>query len=257
MINLSRKLSFAQLWRICIYNFMYDVPRYVHDIEKIFNKNNLIKYSKILDSCAGVGFPAIEITKKGYKIDCMDATEDEIIEFKDNARKQNVDLTCKKLKWSEIPEQYPRNHYDFIFCRGNSFIYAPGGWNEYKKVNKKESLKEYKKTLKIFYSILKEGGILYLDKFSDREKPGRVKIGEVKFGEREYDLFFYREMKEGYREAAMILVDENGNEEGLLNIAYSLRFNEVISMMKEVGFKKIQKIKLKSEEYFDIILAYK
>ena len=259
MLQFKKKPSFAQLWGACVYSFMYKIPNYLTDIKKIFSENNITKKSKILDSCAGVGFPAIELTKEGYNIDCMDASQDEISEFKKNARRQKVELNCKKLKWLEIPKSYKNSDYDFIFCRGNSFIYASGGWNKSNKVKRKESLMNYKKTLKIFYDLLKEDGVLYLDKFPDNEKPSKVKVDEVEIGNRKYDLIFYREMKkrEGYRQAAMLLKDEKGKETGLPNVTSPLKFREIIRLMKEIGFKKIKKIKLASEEHFDILLAKK
>jgi hypothetical protein len=253
----SKSPSFAKLWDACLYNFIYDIDLYVSDVKNLFNKNNISKDSKIIDVSAGTGFPAIELSKEGYNIDCMDAMDDEIIEFNKKAKKAKLNLKCKKLTWLNIPSVYKKNDYNLVFCRGNSFIYAAGGWNSLNKVSKQNSLDIYEKTLKIFYDLLKKDGVLYLDKFPDGETPSKVKIGEVKIANKKFDLIFYRAIKGDYREAAMLLRDESGKEKGLPNMTYPLSFAEIETMMKKIGFKNIRKIKLKSEKEFDILLADK
>jgi len=251
--------SFAKLWDKCLYNLLYDSKSHIKELINLFKENRIKKSSKIIDTSAGTGFPALELTEKGYKIDCMDAMDDEIKVFHSKAKEKRIKIRCKKLRWLQIPKHYPKNKYNFVFCRGNSFIYASGGWNSYKKVNKKESLRKYEKTLQIFYNLLNDNGILYIDKFKDKEKPGKTKVGVVKIGEKEYELLFYTEIKKklNIRQAQMIMIDENGKERGLPNITYLLTMQELIKMLKKVGFKKVKKIKLKSEKHFDILLAYK
>ncbi|MBP7708043.1 class I SAM-dependent methyltransferase [Candidatus Pacearchaeota archaeon] len=256
-IIFSQKPSFAQLWDACIYHYAYDVPKYLADIKNLFLKNNISKNSKIIDVAAGTGFPALELEKEGYGVDCMDASDDEIEEFNKKADEANSKLKCKKARWLDIPQHYKNSSYNFIFCRGNSFIYAAGGWNALNKISKQDSLDKYEKTLKVFYNLLSDGGTLYLDKFPDNETPARVKIGKVIIANQKFDLIFYRALKANYREATMLLRDESGREEGLPNVTYPLSFREIESMMKKIGFKNIKKIKLKSEKEFDILLAQK
>jgi len=55
----------------------------------------------------------------------------------------------------------------------------------------------------------------------------------------------------------MLLRDENGKEEGLPNIAYDLTEDEMEDLLKEVGFKSIERLKLKNEKHFVVWLAKK
>ena len=259
ILKFGKEPLFAELWDACLYNLLYDSKKYVNEIINLFKKNKITKKSKIIDVCAGTGFPALELIRKGYKIDCMDASNDEIKVFSKKVKKQKLKIRCKKLSWLQIPKHYKNNNYDFIFCRGNSFIFAGGGWNKSQKVKKKKSLEKYEKTLKVFYKLLDDKGILYIDKFPDNEKPHKSKVGAVQIKDKKYDLIFYTEIKRklNIREARMLMRDKEGKEKGLPNITYLLNAKELINLLKKIGFKKIKKIKLKSETHFDIWLAQK
>jgi len=88
------------------------------------------------------------LIKRGYKIDCFDGFADQL--FNDNAQKLGVDADCKKLLWQDIPEVVPEAAYDFVFCRGNSFIFAGGGWDETAKgVDLEQVRQKYADTMKI------------------------------------------------------------------------------------------------------------
>ena len=258
-LKFEKEPEFPELWDACLYNLLYDSKKHTEEIQELFVENGISKNSKIIDVSAGTGFPAIELTEKGYAIDCMDASEDEIKVFNKKAKKKDLKLECKKLEWLEMPKHYKKNNYDFMFCRGNSFIYAAGGWNKHKEVNKEESLKKYKDTLKVFYDLLNKNGILYLDKFKDSEIPHKTKVGTVQIKDKKYDLIFYNEIKKelNTRYAAMLLKDKNGMEKGLPNITYLLSEEEVIKILKEVGFKEVKEIILKTEGHFVVWLAKK
>jgi len=258
-LNFKKEPLFAELWDACLYNLLYDSQKYVKEIINLFKKNNITKKSKIIDVSAGTGFPALELTKKGYNVDCIDASSDEIKIFQKRAKRSGLRIRCKKLTWLKIPNHYKKKNYNFVFCRGNSFIYAAGGWNKSQKVNKKKSLEKYEKTLRVFCDLLEEGGILYIDKFKDSEKPHKTKVGEVEIKNQKYDLLFYNEVNKKAKEryAAMLMRDKKGREKGLPNITYLLTEKELEGMLKKVGFKKTKRIKLKSEKHFVVWLAYK
>jgi len=258
-LKFKKEPIFAELWDACLYGLLYNSKDYVNEILELFEKENINKKSNIIDTSSGTGFPSLELMERGYKIDCMDASDDEIEVFTRKAKEKKINVKCKKIFWKEIPENYEKENYDFAFCRGNSFIFAAGGWNKSQKVNQKESLQKYKEALKIFYDLLKNGGVLYIDKFKDTEKPHKTKVGNVFVGNKKYELLFYNEVNKERKEryAAMLMKDEQGKEEGLPNITYLLTGKELELMLKEVGFKKIEKINLKNEGHFDIWLAHK
>ena len=250
---------FAELWDACLYHLLYDPKKYVNEIRGLFSRNKITKDSKIIDVSAGTGFPALELIEQGYNVDCMDASEDSIGLFLKKAKMRELSVKCKKLEWLNILRSYKKKTYDFVFCRGNSFVYATGGWNRFKKIDKEDSLKLYEKTLKIFYDLLNKGGVLYLDKFKDNEISSKIKICDVLVGNKKKELVFFRDSnkKKKERNPTIFLRDENGSEEGLPNSSYFLSEDELVLMLKKVWFKRIQKINLESESHFDVWLAYK
>ena len=226
----------------------------------MFKKIGITKNSKILDSSAGTGFIALHLREHGYNVECMDLMEDEIRVFKRKAKKLEVSSQIKKIAWKDIPKIYKNKKFDFIFCRGNSFIYADGGWNKKQKVNAKSSLKSYEDTLKIFYNQLNEGGYLYVDKFPDNEKSHKDVGCYLKIGKnpKEELIFFTKKVPEKrYREARAIRRKPDGSESGLPNMTFDLRGKEVERMVKKIGFSNIKRLNLKSETHFSVWLAKK
>jgi len=259
MIKFAHEPSFAELWDACLYNFLYDAPKYIKEVETLLIKLKIAKKSNLIDLSAGTGFMSMELAERGYNFEYMDAMDDEIKEFSRKARERNLPVKSRKLNWLEIPNTYPREHFDMAFCRGNSFIYAAGGWNGQPQMGRSNRLELYVKTAKVFYDSLKNGGYLYVDKFRDDEIPGKNLVGNVLVAGKPHDLLFYTEIKraEGHRSASMLLRDEQGHERGLPNMTYILTLQELTGILKEVGFSDVRKIKLESETHFDVLLAKK
>ncbi len=258
-IYFKKEPEFADLWDACLYKLLYNCKEHTLEIINLFKKIKISKKSSILDSSAGTGFIALHLREKAYKIECMDPMDDEVRVFKRKARKLGVSQQIKKISWKDIPSSYKNKKFDFIFCRGNSFIYADGGWNRSNKVSKISSLKAYEETLKIFYNQLNNNGYLYLDKYPDNEKPHRDIVGKIQVkNNKAEELIFYTKKipKKRYREAAMLRRDYQGKESGLPNMTFDLKEKEVEKMLKKTGFK-FKKLKLRSERHFVVWLAQK
>jgi ubiquinone/menaquinone biosynthesis C-methylase UbiE len=251
--------TFAQLWDKCVYNLLYNIADYKKDIEKLFDQLGITKESKIVDVSAGGGFPSLDLIKDGYDITCVDGFQDQVDLFNEKAENSALDARCINSRWDNLGDIFEENSFDFLFCRGNSFIYAGGGWNEMIEINLNKSIKDYKKTLAIFCKLLKPGGWIYIDKFKDTETSHKEKVGQVQAGDGpKEELIFWtqRYSDKKIRQASMIR--KIGDvESGVPNITYDLLGEELENMMKEVGLRNIQKIDLASEEHFDIRIAQK
>lgn len=258
VIKFENEPSFAELWNVCVYDFLYNIENYKKDIEELFSKIGISKESKILDVSAGGGFPAIELIKDGYQIDCLDIDDDEIKLFNQRADKLNLSVKCKKGAWLDIPKLFEQNTYDFIFCRGNSFIYAAGGWNEKIKIDRQESLDSYLETLKIFKDTLKSGGHLYLDKFKDNEVAGKENVCKIQIkGKDEENLIFQTQRfpEENTRRAALVRTSLSEEENSFKKATYNLTETEMEELFEKAGFKENSKLDLPSEKYFVVWLA--
>ncbi|MCX6722869.1 MAG: hypothetical protein NT094_02245 [Candidatus Staskawiczbacteria bacterium] len=259
LFNFDHEPSFAELWEICVYNLLYNTNDYCDDVEKLFERFGVSKKSKIIDVAAGSGFPALGLSERGYKIDCADGFLDEVDLFNKRAVEKNLSARCSQVMWSELPQHFQSNTYDFMFCRGNSFIYALGGWNNLVSFDAETALKKYHDTAKIFFDLLKQGGILYIDKFKDSEISHKNTVAQIKIGDNATeDLIFWTERfpEEKIRRASM-LRNINSKETGVPNISYDLTFPELREILLSVGFSKVEQIALSSEKEFDILVARK
>ncbi len=256
-IKFDSEPEFADLWDACVHNLLYDRQKYVGEILSLFGERGIDNSSRILDSCAGTGFISLYLRENEFNVDCMDLMEDQIRVFKKRAKALGVSDDVEKRSWAEIPERYARENYDFVFCRGNSFIYAGGGWNRDQKVER--DLGAFAETLKNFYDVLKVGGFLYIDKYPDGERPHKDVVAKVRINEKEEDLIFYtnRVSEKGFREASMLLRDGEGRERGVMNRTYDLKEEELERMVRSVGFRKIERLSLESEKNFVVWLAQK
>lgn len=146
------------------------------------------------------------------------------------------------------------------FCRGNSFIYAGGGWNKHNSMTWQDSLDAYRNTLLAFNKILTAGGYLLLDKFKDDEVCGKTKLTNVTICNKDYELLFYtRQHKDLHRrEAALILRDEVGVERCTPNETYLLSSQELNVLCKQTGFVRCQMpIDFSAEKHFGAWLLRK
>lgn len=252
--------SYAELWDRCVYELLYDPEIFVTEFCSLLEKYGVTKDSEILDSCAGSGFPSLDMIRKGYSnLICVDLSDDQIELFKKKAQKENLSVESQKVAWLDIPKYFKNEKFKAIICKG-SIWYASGGWNKDHVPNQTSTLKALRDTLTVFYSALESGGILYVDKFKDNEVDHRDVVGIMQIGQERKELIFYthREQEKQIRSAQMIVRDiETGKEEGLPNITYDLKGKELEDTLKEVGFINIQKVNLPSEKTFDIWIAQK
>ena len=194
----------------------------------------------------------------GLDLDCFDLSADQVAAFKENAKKYGVDSSITQASWLEIPAKVAPKKYDFIMCRGNSFIYAPGGWNS-REYNQTSPLNSFRNTLKAFHTILKCGGILYLDKFKDSEQEHHTNVCKIAIKEKTYDLIFHTQINPATKEryASMLLGNSDGEKESMPNVTYALSEIELSDLAKETGFCSLEKICLESDKMFDIYLLRK
>ena len=260
LLEIHAKPTLDEVWDLCVRNFLYNQRRYVEEIVVLFEKIGITKKSRIADVSAGGGFPAINLTKLGYKVDCFDGFANEL--FNKNAKKENVLVKCEKKLWQEIPHTEEPRSYDFIFCRGNSFIFAVGGWDKTSPdIDMKKVMRDYADTMKIFADMLKDGGYMYIDKFKDSEQGHREKFATIKSGDREEDLIFSsdRSQGDGFRRVYMERYIGRDTVSKESRITYDLSNTELVELAKKAGFSEVNQINkaIEEEKHFDVWLVIK
>jgi len=259
-IEVEKEPEFPELWKLCEYNLLYNIDDYLSEMLSLFNKLNITKKSNILDTCVGPGFFIKELLQKGYNVKTADKSKRMISSFETDLKNLGIKHKTTISTWLDLKKHFKNNSFDMLFNRGNTFMYANGGWNEEKTPNKKKTLTALEKTLKIYYDLLKKGGYLYVDKYRDSEIPDKKIVATLKIKnlKEKKDIIFYveRKPKKDLRYAKMLLKNKKGDEKGIPNMAYDLTEDEMESLLQKVGFK-VQKLKLKSEKHFVVWLAQK
>lgn len=249
--------EYAYLWDRCVYELLYDPEKFVEEFSQLLAKYGVDKSSKILDTCAGSGFPALDMYKNGYEnVHCVDASDDQIRLFANKAQAAGLDILSEKCNWSELSEHFQVEKFKALICKG-SIWYAEGGWNKDFVPSREGALKALKDTLMTFYGLLEVGGVLYVDKFKDTEVPHKDTVGTFKVAGKEKELIFSTHRENDIRRAAMLTKDvETGEEFGLPNVTYNLKEEELEAILREVGFE-IVKPELAEEKFFTSWLAIK
>lgn len=257
--NFDAAPEFAYLWDRCVYEMLYTSKKFVDEFSSLLEKCGVTKESAILDSAAGSGFPALDMLEKGFSnIVCIDVSDDQIRLFNKRAESKNLSVRSQKVSWDEIPEYFKDKKFKAIICKG-SLWYAAGGWNTEYVPDRESALEAIRNVLKVFYTMLETGGVLYVDKFKDSEVDHKDTVGTFQVGDKKKELIFYthRETEKQIRRASMIVKDvETGKEEGLPNVTYNLKEEEMEGFLTEVGFS-FTKSNLNEEKFFTNWFAVK
>jgi D-alanine-D-alanine ligase len=109
---------------------------------------NLTTDDTILDLCCGQGRHALEITKRGFKVEGLDRSRYLIQKAKASAKKENLNVKFKEGDARKLP--FPPDSFEIVMMLGNSFGYF-------------ETVHDDLRILKEIFRILKPWGRLLLD----------------------------------------------------------------------------------------------
>lgn len=115
----------------------------------LFSKTlNLTTDDTILDLCCGQGRHALEITKRGFKVEGLDRSRYLIQKAKASAKKENLNVKFKEGDARKLP--FPPDGFEVVMMLGNSFGYF-------------ETVQDDLRILKEIFRVLKPWGRLLLD----------------------------------------------------------------------------------------------
>jgi len=247
-------MSIAQLWEICI-KFLWD-ETYISGLDKFLKSHNV---HTILDVGGGAGFPSIELKKLGWNITYSDRDEAMFSIFREKLQKENLETPYHISNWIELTQNIPQK-FDAILCRGNSLIYVDSWGNNKISKNTKENIK---RSLNEFFNILNKNGLLYIDVINKKEydQPKYPIIED--FGEKVIDgkkLKLIWELTHDYKNKiriwkSILIIDKEKYESTYYS--YLLRHEELVDLLKEVGFSRVEETKIEGENNYDVFIAYK
>lgn len=254
--------SVPELWDICL-DKLYDKSRYLNGLEALFQKHGINKSSKILDAACGTGFPAINLHERGYEVRASDRNRDMLEQFERNAKSRDISLesSCLEPKcadWGTLHWSYYADSLDLVLCRGNSLVYVNSwGWSWIARGwSGPNSMLE---ALKDFHTILKPGGMLYVDVTSAKESPHKMSWElNTKMGPAEVRWVISHPEEKVRNWYLEVELKKGGPLERISFYSYFPPPGEIASLLKTAGFSRIESgAHVDGEGTYDVHLAWK
>jgi SAM-dependent methyltransferase len=246
------KDNVVDLWSVSL-EFLYG-EEYINNLIDFFNSK---KIRSILDCACGIGFPSIGLKKAGFDVFCSDGSKQMIVKFEEKCKAEKIKIPHQILRWDELDKLLQK--FDAVLCRGNSLIYVDS-WDSYSNLEK--TFDHIKNVLKKMYQKVNSGGILYVDLTSQTEYDNGPELLE-NFGEKfvngEKTSLLWR-VKHYWRDRKRIVHSErriNGVTYEYDYYSFLLKNEELIKLLKEVGFLKVEPIKISGENGYDIFICTK
>lgn len=251
--------SIPEVWDLCLQK-IYDREGYMEGFLNVLMSCGIIKTSSILDAGCGSGFLTLDLLERGYTVTAMDKSSEMVRQIKQNAEGRGIvnDLAVYHMTWAELAAEWNGLPFDFLYCRGNSLVYA-ASWEQNWFVPER-SQEEIRRAIQSFYAVLRPGGWLYLDTMRADEKPHAVNLGEMQtpHGAATITWGIHHDPENHRRVWNVTLHWAEGFSETFTSSSYLLTHVELISLLREVGFRQIKpNLPVRGEENYSVFLARK
>ncbi len=257
MTENSILFSLSEVWEFCLEK-IYQKPQYIEGLIETFEKRGITKESRLLDAGCGSGFPALDLIERGYNVIGVDKSREMARQCNINAQKRGLEVELHNIGWLELSKTFGAE-FDCVYCRGNSLVYA-NSW-EQNWIVPSRSREEIATAIKNFFAVLKPGGFLYVDTTSQNEKPHEDRLGTVETERGVIELTWRVEhdrAKKMRTWTVLVKSMESGETREYCSFSYLINLEEIINFFQTAGFQKVeQDVKVKSEDNYDIFVAYK
>jgi SAM-dependent methyltransferase len=264
--------SYADIWNQQVRLLWPET--YPDSLSKAFTKLNV---KSILDCAGGTGYPAIELKKMGWDISYSDGSETLVSYFQKRIEDNKLDIPAYQSRWETLTKEVPQT-YDALMCSGNSFITINTYEND-QPLTKASVTQNMRQAVREFYSMLKPNGVLYIDIFKEShgfpEKPWSIRTKSDTH--RLYTTVSY-DRRRNIRTTLTTITPliNNSTESPLKNLTqaddkeldafleediickfFPIRTEELINLLKEAGFSRVEHAETDDAEYVNSFFAFK
>lgn len=201
------------------------------------------KKLSILDTATGTGFPTIDLYNGGFKnIEASDADQTSVEMLKAYFQSVGISIPVSEGKWQELSKKISKK-YDVLVNLDNSVVYMDG-WTEGGAFasGSVEVFKRMSLVFRNFYEVLNEDGfaIMGLSKhYHTGTKDYSLSLPFSKDGKK-IDIDWFGEINWETRENKWTVKVKGEDFEGeFLKRSYGITKEEMASLMRDVGFKKV------------------
>lgn len=243
------------MWDICI-EFKYNKKIFAKSLNRFLKAHNV---KTVLDCGGGTGFPSIELKKLGWDITYCDGSKIMMKRFQEKLKNSGLQIQKFFSNWLDLSKNTPKK-FDAVLCRGNSLIYIDF-WD--KKQTPKNAIAKIKKALKEFYNVLNPNGLLYVDivnkkAFETENYSASQELEEKTIDGKKVKLAWkISHSDEKKIRTWKTIMETNGKKHKSTYYSYLLKPEELVVLLKETGFHKVEETKIKGENNYTVFVAYK
>ena len=235
--------------------FMSDeYPRHLINFLKSTGAKNII------DASCGIGEPSLKLIEQGFSIDCSDGNKEMLEICKRKASEKKLSAHIFHSKWQDLPSKVNKM-YDAVLCLDSSITYINTWGKEHATIDIKSAHLNILKSVKAFYEILKNNGIVIigLAKYAFGNKKKFI----CDFGEKYIEntrvhhiwkINWDLSTKTKYWE--LIFYFNNKSYARKLQ-SYMLMPDELTEILKKNGFSNIKIVEIEPKEYDQNFMARK
>jgi len=197
------------------------------DSEKPVFKNILKRFpaARALDAGCGSGFHSILLAQLGLEITGIDQSPDMLHLARRNGRKYGAQIQFSQTGFLSFSPVISDN-YDAVYCLGNSFVHLLTAKDQHKALNN-------------FYNCLNRGGYLCLEivNYDKILKEKRKVLAVRDIGEQRLTRSYrFNERTITFT----VTIDSKDGKKKFDTELYPLKYREAVSMIKDIGFVKIE-----------------
>ena len=211
----------------------------------------------ILDCAGGSGYPSIELKEMGWDVSYSDATDSMINFFKQKSESKALNIPAYQSKWESLSENIP-NRYDALMCSGNSIINI-NSYDEETPFTKEAVIANIKLAAKEFYTLLNDYGVLYIDLYTAEcampKAPYSVTTSSPTH--RVFRTISYDPIRNlRYNLSTMSSLTDD-SEFDTLSKSIPILSEELIGLLLEAGFSRVERAAVSDADYVDSFFAFK
>ncbi|MAG02977.1 hypothetical protein CMI42_06570 [Candidatus Pacearchaeota archaeon] len=255
--QLDFDMELAELWDAAS-GKLRDRDSYLDSLEGLLRSNGITEENMLLDVAGGFGFPAIDLSNRGYQVLYLDGSPGMLEKAMRNADLEGApayifsfqSIGYSVVPWQQLGDTVGSDSFDALLCTGNSLPYAVS-WGR-ADPDLSESKNQILMALGQFYRVLNEGGMLFVDKQPEVQNCDVEEVGEVKLnGERLYVTCSFNNDKDR-RIRNWTLSTRNLDTKEVVDYpsqGYLLLEDELLPLLKETGFREVTKHILDGDIY--------
>lgn len=80
----------------------------------------------VLDCACGIGWNAIDLARRGYRVSASDGSAAMVAQARQNALRAGIQLEIRVGRWDALPTVWSER-FDLVLCLGNSLVHANAG----------------------------------------------------------------------------------------------------------------------------------